>query len=107
MNSVSEILLRLRKCRYEKCLTVGMKAYLVDSCRKQDSAAKPSSSRANAVAKLPRIICTTTEETPLLRFTFNKELAIRKFENICVDLFFNSPEHYSLIEIGMLVGAGL
>ena len=78
-----------------------MKVYLVDSCRKQDSAAK--SSKANALVKIPRIISPTKEETPLLRFTFDKELAIRKFENICVDLFFNSPEHYSLIEIGMLV----
>ena len=78
-----------------------MKAFLVDSCRKQNAEAK--SSRANTAAKLPHTISTITEETPLLRFTFNKELAIRKFENICVDLFFNSPEHYSLIEIGMLV----
>ena len=81
-----------------------MKAYLVDSCRRQDSAARPSGE--NVVATLPRIIY-TTEDTPLLRFTFNKEVAIRKFENICVDLFFNSPEHYSLIEIGMLVMARL
>jgi len=80
-----------------------MKAYLVDSCRRQDSAAaKPS--KANVVAKLPRTICTRTEETPLLRFTFNKEVAIRKFENICVDLFFNSPQHYSIIEIGIYAG---
>ena len=82
-----------------------MKAYLVDSCRRQDSAARPSGE--NVVATLPRIIYTTTEDTTLLRFTFNKEVAIRKFENICVDLFFNSPEHYSLIEIGMLVMARL
>jgi len=80
---------------------VGMKAFLVDSCRRQDSAAK--SSQANFVANISRTVSTTAEETPLLRFSFNKDVAIRKFENICVDLFFNSPEHYSLIEIGMLV----
>ena len=81
-----------------------MKAYLVDSCKRPDSA---EASRANVVAKLPRTISTTSEETPLLRFTFSKEVAILKFENICVDLFFNSPEHYSIIEIGMLVVATL
>ena len=75
-----------------------MKAFLVDSCRRQESAAK--SCQVNAVAKIPQTISTSAEETPLLRFTLNKDVAIRKFENICVDLFFNSPEHYSLIEIG-------
>jgi len=75
-----------------------MKAYLVDSCRRQNSAAKASRA-SGVVAKLPQTIPTTTDETPLLNFTFNKEVAIKKFGNICVDLFFNSPQHYRLIEI--------
>ena len=92
-----------RKCRYEKCLTVGMKAFLVDSCRRQDS--EENFSQANAVAKLPRTISGETAETPLLSLTFNKDVGIKKFESIYVDLFFNSPEHYSVIEIGMLAVA--
>ena len=76
-----------------------MKPFLVDSCRRQDSA--EISGQANAVAPLPRTISTTTGETPLLSLTFNKDVGIRKFESIYVDLFFNSPEHYSVIEIGM------
>lgn len=80
-----------------------MKAYLVDSCRRQNSAAKASRA-SGVVAKLPQTIPTTTDETPLLNFTFNKEVAIKKFGNICVDLFFNSPQHYRLIEIGTRAG---
>ena len=69
---------------------------------RQDSA--EISGQANAVARLPRTISTTTGETPLLSLTFNKDVGIRKFESIYVDLFFNSPEHYSLIETGMATG---
>ena len=75
-----------------------MKTYLVDSCRRQDVAPHQAGLENTVVAKLPQTISTTREETPLL--TFNKDMAIRKFENIMIDLFFNSPEHYRLIEIG-------
>ena len=77
-----------------------MKTYLVDSCRRQDAAPHQAGLENTVVAKLPQTISTTREETPLL--TFNKDMAIRKFENIMIDLFFNSPEHYRLIEIGTL-----
>lgn len=80
-----------KSCRYAACVSVGMVAHLVDSCR-------PHRTPQTALVK-PKSVMRPLEQTQMTSFTFEKELAIRKFESICDDLFFNSAEHYSLIEI--------
>ena len=92
----------VRSCRYSACLNVGMMPCLVDSCKDQQQQQQQIEKykAGNVVAQLPRIVAKPKEEIGVIRLSFDKQLAIRKFEKICDDLFFNNPEHYSLIEIG-------
>jgi len=77
---------------------------LVDSCKDQQQQQQQIEKykAGNVVAQLPRIVAKPKEEIGVIRLSFDKQLAIRKFEKICDDLFFNNPEHYSLIEIDKL-----
>merc|ERR550517_611578 len=66
-----------KACRYSACVSVGMVAHLVDSCRPHTSSSRgPLLQGAKSVVR-------TQDQAQLTRFTFNKELAIRKFESIC------------------------